>query len=314
MQEITLKVIIKLVFGIDTENQRYRELQQILTSLLDAIGSPLSSSLIFFQSLQKDWGKFSPWGRYLRLRQRLKELLDTEIQLRRTNPQLLGKDILSLLITTTDTAGNNLSDREIQDELMTLFVAGHETTASALVWELYWVHYLPNVKNKLLQELSQLDQNSNLNQILKLPYLDGIVAETLRIYPVVPGIFTRKLKSNLKVLDYEFMTGTSFVISIHGTHRREDIYPQAKEFKPERFLEKQYPPHEYFPFGGGSRRCIGSALAQMEMKLVLITMLSRYQLKLTSDRPIKPVRRGLTFAAPNNFKMVVVQDLHNSRN
>jgi cytochrome P450 len=108
-------------------------------------------------------------------------------------------------------------------------------------------------------------------------------------------------------MGYQFEAGTALMPSIYLVHHREDIYPQPKQFKPERFLERQYSPYEYFPFGGGNRRCIGSALALLEMKLVLATVLSQFELALTDNRPVKPMRRGLTIAPPGNLRMVPKQ-------
>jgi hypothetical protein len=114
-------------------------------------------------------------------------------------------------------------------------------------------------------------------------------------------------------MGYQFKPGTVFAPAIYLVHHREDIYPQPKQFRPERFLERQFSPYEYFPFGGGSRRCIGMELAKMEMKLVLARMLSKYQLKLCSHRPLKPVRRGLTVAPPTGFKMLVSANLEQGK-
>ena len=308
MQEITLRVILRVVFGLDS-GERYEQLRRLLSSLLDSISSPLSSSLLFFSFLQKDWGPLSPWGRFLRLKQQVKQLLYEEIRDRREQNQS-GDDILSLLITAQDSSGESMSDEEIHDELMTLLVAGHETTASALVWALYWVHYLPEVHEELGQELNSLGDRTNPLAVTRLPYLGAVVAETLRIYPIVAGTFTRICQSPMELMGYRFEAGTAFVASIYSTHQREELYPQPKQFRPERFLERQYSPYEYLPFGGGNRRCLGAALALMEMKLALATIVSRFQLTLPNKRPLKPVRRGLTVAPPGNFQMAV----HSRRN
>ncbi|MBE9167836.1 cytochrome P450 [Pleurocapsales cyanobacterium LEGE 06147] len=307
MQEITLRVILQAVFGLNRRQERYEQLRRLLSSLLDTISSPLSSSLIFFEALQQDWGSLSPWGRFLRLKQRVRQLLYEEIKERREQDKQTGNDILSVLMSAKDASGKPMSDEELHDELMTLLVAGHETTASALVWALYWIHYLPEVRDKLLGELETLGEEKNWHQIARLPYLEAVVAETLRIYPIVVGTFARRLKSPMELMGYKFETGTAFAASIYLTHQREDLYPSPKQFRPERFWERQYSPYEYLPFGGGNRRCLGAALAQMEMKLVLATILSRYELALKHNRPLKPVRRGLTIAPPSSFQMVVTK-------
>ena len=108
-------------------------------------------------------------------------------------------------------------------------------------------------------------------------------------------------------MGYQFEPGTTLLISVYLTHHREDIYPEPKRFKPERFLERQFSPYEYLPFGGGNRLCIGMAFAQYEMKLVLATILSRYDLTLADNRPVKPARRGFTVAPSSSMRMVVTQ-------
>jgi cytochrome P450 len=310
MQEITLRVILQAVFGLH-EGQRYQQLMQLLSSLLDSIGSPLSSSLLFFRSLQQDWGPLSPWGRFLRQKQKIDQLIHKEIRERREKGNLSGSDILTLLMSARDEAGQPMTDEELRDELMTLLVAGHETTASALTWALYWIHHLPEVQDKLLHELNTLG-DAHPSEIAKLPYLTAVCQETLRIYPIAINGFFRILKAPFKVMGYEFKPGTGFIPSIYLTHHREDIYPEPKRFKPERFLERQFSQYEYLPFGGGNRRCIGMAFAQLEMKLVLATVLSRFELALVDRRPVKPVRRGLTVAPPGGMRMVVTTQRQNT--
>lgn len=302
MQEITLRVILQAVFGLHA-GERYDRLRQILSSMLDSLGSPLSSSLLFFRFLQQDWGSWSAWGRFLRGKQEIDELLYAEIRERRSQNQA-SDDILSLLLAARDEAGEPMSDLELRDELMTLLLAGHETTASALCWALYWIHALPEVRDKLRSELSGLGDNTDPNAIARLPYLTAVCQETLRIYPIALIAFVRRLKVPLELMDYRFEPGTAIAPCIYLVHRREDLYPNPHQFKPERFLERQFSPYEYLPFGGGSRRCIGMALAMMEMKLVLATILSNFQLELTNSRPLKPVRRGVTVAPPSSLRMV----------
>ncbi len=304
MQEITLKVILKAVFGI-AQRERYQQLEALLKSWLSFFDSPANATIIFFPFLQKDWGKWTPWGRFLRIKSEIKHLIYSEIKERRQQENYTGKDILTLLMLAKDEAGNSMSDQELHDELLTLLIAGHESTASSLTWALYWIHYCPNVEEKLRSYFSNLENNNDLLEIIKLPYLEAVCKETLRIYPVVLTTFLRIAQTPVKLMGYQFKPGTIFAPAIYLVHHREDIYPNPKQFHPERFLEKQFSPYEYFPFGGGSRRCIGMELAKMEMKIVLFTLLSKYHLKLCSSRPLKPVRRGLTVAPSKNFKMIL---------
>ncbi len=306
LQEISLRVILSTVFGLH-EGERFDQIRKLLTSLLDTVSSPLSSTLLFFPSLQKDWGPLSPWGRFLRLRQQIDRLLYAEIQETREQVDPNRNDILSLLLGARDEVGQPMTNEELRDELMTLLFAGHETTASALAWALYWIDHLPEVQDKLLHELDTLPNNADPSSIARLPYLSAVCSETLRIYPIALSSFGRIVKSPMEIMGYQFEPGTMLVPSIYLTHQREDIYPEPKRFKPERFLERQFSPYEYLPFGGGNRRCIGLAFAQFEMKLVLARILSRCELKLAGLRPVKPTRRGLTLAPPGSMRMVVTQ-------
>ena len=310
-QEISLRVILSAVFGLD-KGQRFDQLQQLLSSLLDVIGSPLTSSFLFFPSLQKDLGAWSPWGRFLRQKQQVDQLIFDEIQERREQASPSGDDILSLLLSARDEAGQPMTNEELRDELLTLLVAGHETTASALAWALYWVDRLPEVRDRLLSELDTLPADADPTAIARLPYLNAVCQETLRIYPIAINPFPRTLKVPMELMGYQFEPGTTLLISVYLTHHREDIYPEPKQFKPERFLERQFSPYEYLPFGGGNRLCIGMAFAQYEMKLVLATILSRYNLTLADNRPVKPTRRGFTVAPPGTMRMVVTNQRQNS--
>ncbi|MGD1922357.1 MAG: cytochrome P450 [Pleurocapsa sp.] len=306
-QEITIRVILSVVFGIDS-GARYDRLRGLLTTLLDTFNSPLSSSLIFFTWLQKDWGKYSPWGRFLRIKQEIRTLIFAEIKDRRkaiANDPTKYRDILSLLLMAEDETGEGMSDEELHDELITLLFAGHETTASGLTWLFYWIHYLPEVYRQVHQELDSLEKDSDYKAIANLPYLNATINETLRIYPIAASAFARVLTQPMSIKNCEFAADTWFMISIYNLHHREDLYPDADRFIPERFLTKNYSNYEYLPFGGGSRRCIGSALALLEMKLVTATILSRFDLALVKKRPMLPVRRGLTLAPPASFKMTL---------
>ncbi|NMG06601.1 cytochrome P450 [Brasilonema sp. UFV-L1] len=305
MQEITLRVILRVVFGLD-EGPHLEKIRQLLSSLLDSIGSPLLSAGLFFRFLQKDFGAWSPWGRVLRLRQQIDEMIYALIRERRVQSPQNRQDILSLMMSARDEDGQPMTDEELRDELMTLMVAGHETTASALTWAFYWIDYLPEVRDKLLRELDTLGDNPDPSTVAKLPYLNALCQETLRIYPIAMNAFPRVVRLPIEIQGYTLPEGTIIIPNIYLAHHREETYPQSKQFKPERFLERQFSPYEYLPFGGGNRRCIGLAFAQYEMKLVLATILSRFQVSLVNRRPVRPVRRGLTVATPAGMQMVAM--------
>jgi cytochrome P450 len=304
MQEITLRVILKAVFGL-TQGPRYDQLRQLLSTMLENLGTPLSAFFVFFQGLQQDWGPLSPWGRFVRLKAKVDQLIYEEIQERRDLQSFSGDDILTLMMTARDDQGQALSDEELHDELITLLIAGHETTASALSWALYWIHALPQVQDKLRYELDSLGDHPEPLELANLPYLNAVCQETLRIYPVAPTTGIRITSQPMTIADYEFPTGSVLFPSIYLVHHSEKLYPDSKAFKPERFLERQFSPYEFFPFGGGHRSCIGAAFAMMEMKLVLTTILRNWTLELANNRPVKPVRRGLTLAPAGSLQLRV---------
>lgn len=309
MQSISLQVILKAVFGLEA-GSRYDQLQQTLSQMLDSFSSPIGAMLLFYGSLQRDWGAWSPWGRFLRLRQQVNDLLYAEIAERRAEAAETKNrtDILTLLLGARDAAGQPLSDVELRDELLTLLFAGHETTASALAWALYWIAVQPEVHSRLLAELTALEAEPDPMAIARLPYLSAVCQETLRLYPIAISAFPRVVMQPVVLAGYALEPGTVIMPSIYLAHHRAAVYPEPKQFRPERFLERQFSPYEFLPFGGGDRRCIGSAFAMLEMKLVLAQFLSDWELKLKTSAPIRPVRRGLTVAPSNQLKMQVTGD------
>ena len=310
MQEISLSAILQTVFGLQ-EGDRSEKLKQLLTSLLDMTDSPLSSSIVFFKVLQQDLGAWSPWGRFVRLRAQIDEIIYAEIRDRRQHPDSSRVDILSLLMSAIDENGELMSDVELRDELLTLLMAGHETTASALTWALYWIHHLPEVKRKLIDDLASVG-NLDFGAISKLPYLNAVCQETLRIYPTAMLTFFRIANAPINIMGQDFEIETVLTPCIYLTHHRPDLYPEPNQFKPERFTSRQFSKSEYIPFGGSNRRCIGMAFALYEMKLVLATVMSRYNLAIAGNQTVKPVRRGVTLA-PSGGKWLVATQRHTSR-
>lgn len=303
MQGITLRAIMQAVFGL-YDGSRAQELEKVLVAMLEN-RSPLQVLILYFPALQRDLGSLTSWGTFLRHREQVNQLLYAQIQEHREHPDPSRTDILSLLITATDEAGESMTDVELRDELMTLLVAGHETTATALAWALYWIHKLPEVRQKLLEELDTLGDNPDPSAIFKLPYLNAVCCETLRIYPVGMLTFPRVVRTPVSLSGFEFEPGTVLLGSIYLTHQREDLYPEPKQFKPERFLERQFSPYEFLPFGGGARRCIGMAFAQFEMKVVLAKILSQLELELIDNGDVRPKRRGLVTGPDRSIQLVV---------
>ncbi|ERT05658.1 cytochrome P450 family protein [Lyngbya aestuarii BL J] len=301
--EIALEVILQVVLGLK-ENRRYFQLKNLIEPYLESVNQPLNSIQFFLPPLQQNLGNWSPWGKFIQQRQQIDDLIYAEIAERRT--KLLGEDVLSLLISARDEAGKGLTNQELRDQLITLLLLGHDTTASALAWTFYWIHRYPKILDQLVEELNSLGENPDPMDIVQLPYLNAVCQETLRIYPIALISQPRVVKESIKIENYQFQPGTILVPCIHLAHHRDQVYPNSKQFNPNRFLKQKFSPYEYLPFGGGSRSCIGMALSLFEMKLILATILLNYQLAFNQAHVVKPVRRGITIVPSGNFRLTVL--------
>ena len=304
MQVIALQVILEVVFGLN-EGERYKQLRQLIPSLLSFPFSPIMSLIFSFPTLQRDFGKRSPWGYFLYLREQFDKLLYSEINDRRQQADSSRADILSDLVLALDENGNPLTNEDVRDLLPSFLFAGRNTEASAIAWGLYWIHKNLAVRDRLLEELDSLGNFPDPARIVALPYLNAVCNEVLRINPSQVITLPRRIESPVTLMGYDLSPGTILRGCIYQTHQREDLYPQPKEFKPERFLERQFSSYEFLPFGGGARRCPAEALGLFEMKLVLATLLSRYQLALADKRPEQPQPLGINFPPGKGLKMVI---------
>ena len=297
--EISLEAILRVVFGI-TAGPRYQQLKHLLHRLLESVTSPLYSSQFFFPLLQQNLGPWSPWGAFLSQMQQIDALVLAEIQERRSQDQP-GTDILSLLLAGRDAAGQGMTARELRDQLMTLLLLGHETTASALSWAFYWVHANREIRDRLQAELQAGDPDPD--RLTQLPYLAAVCKEALRIYPIALISQPRKVTQAVQIEGHEFEPGAILIPCIYTAHRRPETYSQPDQFQPDRFLSCKFTPYEFLPFGGGVRSCIGAAFSLYEMKLVLATVLLNYELALANTGTVKPARRGITFVPSEQFRL-----------
>ncbi|WP_392535255.1 cytochrome P450 [Nostoc sp. C117] len=304
IQTITLQVLIKVWSGLH-KGERYQQLTQAIPALLNFARTPLWEIFASLPPLQRDLGRWSPWGYFLSLQRQLDDLLYAEINERRQKSDQPPTNLLSELILARDETGEQLTNQDMRDLFLTLLLGGRDAAATAISWLLYWTHHLPTVREKLLQELDSLGESPDPMSIVQLPYLNAVCNEALRLYPTQVITLPRLVESPIEVMGYELNPGTLLRVCIYSTHQREDLYSQPQEFKPERFLEKQFSAYEFLPFGGGTRRCPGEALAMFEMKLVLATILLHYQLSLASQEPVKPERRGANFP-PASLKMIIL--------
>lgn len=304
MPDITLRIILQVVFGI-SPGERYQQLRKQLTSLLEDVTKPLYSSLFFFPPLQKNLGAWSPWGNYLKRREEIDKLIYAEISERRLENDALRTDILSLLMSARDENGQEMTDEELRDQLVSLLLLGYETTAAVLTWILYLIHSHPEVKDKLIHELNALSDTANPEALTQLPYLTAVCQETLRIFPIALICTPRMVKDQVEISGEKYTSGTILVPCIYLAHRRNETYSEPDKFKPERFLNQKFSASEYLPFGGGYRGCIGAAFSMYEMKLIIATILSRFELSLFDNRPAHPTRRGITIVPSGGVQMQV---------
>jgi cytochrome P450 len=293
MQAITLEVIMRAVFGFDDPERRER-IGAPLRGLLDTVAS--RPRVLALALTANRYGPRSPWGRFLAVRERADALLYEAIAERRRDPAAAdGEDILSLLLAARDEEGRPLTDEELRDELMTLLVAGHETTATALAWTLERLTRTPEVLAKLVAEHEQGGEE----------YLDATIKETLRLRPVVPAV-ARRLQAPMRIGSWDLPAGVTVGPSIYLMHRREDIYPDPLAYRPERFLDDPPGTYEWIPFGGGVRRCLGASFATFEMKAVLRAALDSVRLRdAAGARPEGVTRRAITFAPTRGGRIAV---------
>ena len=292
-QTITLDVIIRAVFGI-TDPDRIAQLQQVLPRL--------SSPNPFLLLVQKDLGPLSPWGRFIRLRDHVDALLYEEIERRRRGSDHDPRsDILSVLLAARDDDGNPLTDGELRDELITILLAGHETTATSIGWAFERLLRTPAALERLIAEIRVGEGDD---------YLEAVIKETLRVRPVVTEVF-RAPTAKTELGGFVFDPGAQLAASIMLVQYEPELYPPDPEaFRPERFLDGAPEPYTWIPFGGGVRRCLGAAFAQLEMKVVLSAILARAELRAPSARSEKARFRGVTLLPSRGGEAIVERVTH----
>jgi cytochrome P450 len=297
-QDISLEVIIRAVFGVQ-DAARVQRFREVLVDYLEAY-TPL---LMVVAPLRRSFGGRGPWARFQRHAAVLDGLLSEELASRRGQAEG-HTDILSLLLTARDEAGQPMTDTELKDELLTLLAAGHETTAIGMAWTLHHLHHQPEVLQKLLAELAPLGPVPDPEALARLPYLGAVCDEALRINPVV-SVVGRLTLAPFTLRGRELPAGTGIMAAICAVHFNPELYPEPLRFRPERFLERKYSPFEYLPFGGGARRCIGAAFAQYEMRIVLGTLLAGHRFAPAPGAPEeRPVRRNITFGPRHGVQLV----------
>ncbi len=297
MQSITLEAILRVVFGV-AEGPRLENLRVLLTKVLEETASPFAQ--LIGLATRRFGGE--PWGKFEGQLKKVDELLYAEIAERRTSGDYEEReDILSMMMQARFEDGGEMSDVDLRDQLMTLLLAGHETTATALAWTFDLLLRHPHQLQRLRESLEAGEDD----------YLRATISESLRLRPVVP-LAGRRLSKDLVADGLELPAGTDVTPAIWLAHTRADAYPEPFAFRPERFLEDAPDTYAWVPFGGGVRRCIGAAFAEFEMRIVLREVLTRCELHKASRAPEKIGRRNITLS-PRNGTPVIVTARHPAR-
>jgi cytochrome P450 family 135 len=298
MQAVTLEVILRVVFGVSS-GPRLERLRQVLSTVLSETASP--GQQVLGLALQRLGGP-GPFARFDRQLAEVDELLFAEIAEHRERPDLEERgDILSMLMRAEFEDGTRMEDRELRDQLMTLLLAGHETTATALAWSFDLLLRHPAALARLRDSLAAGEED----------YLRATISESLRLRPVIP-LAGRRLSTELVADGLTLPAGTDVTPAIWLTHTRPDVYPEPYAFKPERFLDGPPDTYGWIPFGGGVRRCIGATFAEFEMRVVLREVLTRCELRKASPAPEATGRRNITLS-PRDGTPVIVTARHPAR-
>jgi cytochrome P450 len=304
MQAITLDVILRAVFGVDQEAVfvPFRALVERFVGQANSATAPFIALPVF----QIDLGRLSPWGRFVRNRQAVRDALLAEIARRRREGTDGRTDILSLLVGARDEHGGPMQDDELIDEMFTLLMAGHETTATSLAWVFWHLGHHPDVVATLHAELARVVGAGPLEarHLVQLEYLDAVIKESMRLTPVVT-LVARRLHAPARIGGLDLPAGMTVGANIYLTHRRPDLWRDPERFNPERFVGARPGPHTFFPFGGGVRRCLGAAMATYEIKTVLAEVLSRVELRIAPGYRMRPTLRAITIAPSGGMPVVV---------
>jgi cytochrome P450 len=280
MQAITLELIMRVVFGDQEDPQRLKRLSTAMTDLA-AAGQ---NKLAMIPWLRHDFGRYSPMGMFMAVRERVDRVLFDEIARRRERGDLEEReDILSMLLQT------EMTDEELRDELMTVLVAGHETTTTALAWAFERLLRHPGMYERL-----RTDER----------WADAVVNETLRLRPPLP-IVGRVVKQDFQLDGYTVQAGETLAPCIWLTHRNEQVYPDPYAFKPERFVDKGPETYSWLPFGGGTRRCVGASFAQLEMTVVMQTIAKLVDMEPAETGAEHVGRRGIVLAPERGSRVIV---------
>jgi cytochrome P450 len=294
MQRLTLEIILRAVFGLDP-GKRLDALRQLLSAQLAFGDRPISLVPLDPDGLAaRLLARTRPFAEFMRVQEQTDELLFALIDERRAGGGHRD-DVLAMLLAASHADGSPMSDQELRDELMTLLVAGHETTASSLAWAFERLVRAPRVLARLASELTS-DGDA---------YLLATIQETLRRRPVLPNAEPRLVTRPIKVGGWRYPPGVCLVPNAYLVHHDPEIYPDPYDFRPERFLEEPPGTYTWIPFGGGRRRCVGASFAMLEMQIVLRAVLAARTLESADGGPEPTKRRNITLRPARGAQAVL---------
>jgi cytochrome P450 len=305
-RQITLRVILQAVLGLPT-GPRLEDFERKIERVLEQGRGRYG--LIFLKILPIGLLQRTRWLSFYRRMHDFDQTLFAFLEERRRQPAAeRGENVLADLLTATHEDGTPLSDSEIRDAVLTLLLAGHDTTSIALAWALEQMVPRPDVVGRITDELRQVTGGGppEAEQLPRLEYLDAAIRESLRVRTILPFV-VRLTKQPYVAGGREYPAGVVLSPCNHLVHRRPDLYPEPEKFRPERFLERKYAGHEWFPFGGGNRTCLGMAFALYERKVVLATLFARVRLVRPEGSASYPVRRGISLAPQDGTRITVVE-------
>ena len=289
MMRITLNAILRAVFG--AEGAELAELRTLLPAMVK-----LGSRLVALPIPRTDLGRWSPWGRAHAYRREYDAIIDRLIAAARQDPRLDERDdVLALMLQSRYDDGASMSRDEISDQLLTLLTAGHETTSTTLAWAVERLRRHPIMLRRLADEADA--DGSQLRE--------ATILEVQRVRPVIDGTLRKVRAPSLRLGRWTLPQGQVVLVSIYLIHRDETLFPDAGRFRPDRFVGSRPDTYQWIPFGGGTRRCIGAAFAQMEMSVVLRTLLRDFTLEPTSERGERWHSRGVAYCPAKGGRAVV---------
>jgi cytochrome P450 len=285
MQRLTLEIIVRVVFGSEDPELRDRIGYLVRFAATDEPG---------VRYALRKLGALRFWRSFARAHERADDVIYPAIARRRADPTD-GDDVLSVLLGARDEDGRGLTDRELRDQLVTLLVAGHETTATGLAWAFELLTHHPEATRRLTDEARAGEEED---------YANAVAQEALRLRPPV-GVMARRVRRPIVVAGYELPAGVRLVPAIPFVNRHPRIYPEPDAFRPERFLQSKPETYSWIPFGGGIRRCIGASFAQLEMRRVLHVVLRRATVRAADPRPDTAERHSIIYPPRRGARVVL---------